>query len=157
MSRERFGQKLLLINLATSCYCVGAAWLAQLNWDLWRYVGNTEFTNYHIAWWHGIWWSIFPVAGFSLIGIFLQLKWKPEHVPAWALWLAVIFQTIIYSGTVLWWGPGQAHLNLIHMADHTINPNYLILANTNWIRACLLTLSGALQFWIALKSFLYVN
>lgn len=157
MRKERFGQWLLLINLATSCYCIGAALLAQLNWDLWRYVGNSEFANYHIAWWHGIWWSIFPVAGISLLGICLQLKWKPKHVPAWTLWLAVIFQTIIYSGTALWWGPGQAQLEVIHMANGSINPKYIILANTNWFRAGLLTLSGILQFWMALKSFLHLN
>jgi hypothetical protein len=43
-------QWLLLINLAASSCNVGAALLSQLNWDLWRYVGNKEFNDYHFGW-----------------------------------------------------------------------------------------------------------
>jgi len=145
--------KLLVVaNLAASFSNVGAAWLAQLNWELWRYVGNEQFEAYHLAWWHGIWWAIFPVAGLSIIGVCLQLKWRPPGVPSVALWLALILQVLVYTGTTLWWGPGQARLTMIHLADGTLNPEYLILTNTNWIRTILFTLSGLLQGWIAIRS-----
>jgi len=153
MNRDTSWRWLLLINLAAAFCNVGAALLAQLNWQLWGYVGNDQFEAYHFAWWHGIWWALFPVAGLALIGIFLQLKWRPPNVPLVALWLAVILQIIIYAGTILWWGPGQAQLTIIHMPDGSLNPAYTNLRDSNWIRVILFMVSGILQGWIGLRCF----
>jgi hypothetical protein len=149
-----WGQKLLLINLATSFYCVGAVWLAQLNWMLWRHVGVAEFQKYHQAWWHGIWWAIFPVAFCAVLGICLQLKWAAPNVPHWSLWLAVALQVVTYAGTSFWWGAGQAKLKILHLPDGSIDPRYFILVNTNWIRVFLISASGILELWMVFKSFL---
>lgn len=73
---------LLLANLAAACYSVGTVWLAQLNWQLWQYVGSAEFEAYHQAWWHGIWWAIFPVAGLAFLGTCAQVGWRPPVCPA---------------------------------------------------------------------------
>lgn len=147
-------QLLLLINLAASSCNVGAALLSQLNWDLWRYVGNKEFNDYHYGWWHGIWWAAFPVAGVALIGTCMQLKWKPPYVGLIAVWIALILQLLIYTGTALWWGPSQSRLQFIHEPDGSLNPSYLLLVNSNWVRTVLFIFSFLLQFWISLKVFL---
>jgi hypothetical protein len=108
---------ILLVTLASGFYCVGAVWLAQLNWELWVHVGRAEFEAYHLAWWHGIWWAIFPIAAIALLGSFAELKWRPAEVPAWMVWLGVIIQVVTYVLTALWWGPGQAQLTQTHMEN----------------------------------------
>ncbi len=121
---------------------MGAAWLAQLNWELWVYVGRAEFQAYHLAWWHGIWWAIFPVAAIALFGSFAELKWRPGAVPASAVWLGVIIQAVTYLLTALWWGPGQAQLTQLHLGNGSIDPHYYRLVTTNWLRVALITSSG---------------
>jgi len=153
MNKQNFWKWLLLINLAASFYSVGAAWLAQLNWNLWQYVGQADFTAYHVAWWHGIWWAIFPVAGLSLLGICFQLKWRPPYVRIGVLWFALILQVIVYAGTALYWGPQNGMLEAIHSPGGGLNPLYIQLAASNWIRVALLTLSGLLEAWIAVECF----
>ena len=64
---------LVLLNLAAAFYNVGTIWLTQVDWQLWKYVGRETFDKYHLAWWHSVWWSIFPLAGVSFVGICAQL------------------------------------------------------------------------------------
>ena len=60
---------LVLLNLAAAFYNVGTIWLTQVDWQLWKYVGRETFDEYHLAWWHSVWWSIFPLAGVFFVGI----------------------------------------------------------------------------------------
>src|SRR5215472_18739436 len=108
MRSEVVWQWLLLINLAAAFYSVGTVWLAQLNWQLWQYVGPAYFDDYHQAWWHGIWWAIFPMALVALVGVCAQLRWSPPQVPRAALWVALAIQVVAYVGTAFGGGIGQA-------------------------------------------------
>ena len=143
---------LLLVNIALACYSAGAAWLAEVNWQLWRFVGTDHFTEYHTAWWRSVWWAIFPVAAASLLGICAQLVWRPP-APVWLLWLALGIQIVAYAGTALWWGPRQAKLRQATLADGALDPDYVTLVRTNWIRVALFTLASLIEFWLALLSF----
>ncbi|HEX4001748.1 MAG TPA: hypothetical protein VHX36_03820 [Candidatus Acidoferrales bacterium] len=143
---------LLLVNIALAFYSAGAAWLAQVNWQLWRFVSPGHFTEYHAAWWRSVWWAIFPVAAASLLGICAQLVWRPP-VPVGLLWLALAIQIVAYAGTAFWWGPRQAKLKQVLLADATLDRDYLTLIRTNWIRVALFTLAGFLELWLALLSF----
>jgi hypothetical protein len=145
-------QWLLLINLAAAFYSVGTVWLAQLNWQLWQYVGQPTFNAYHQAWFRGIWWAIFPVAGVALIGVCAQIKWRPPHVPVWAVWLALGVQLAYLAGTIFWWAPGQATLQDAVLANGTLDPYYQLLVGTNWIRVALLTMAGIVELWMAGRS-----
>lgn len=143
---------LLLINLAAAFYSVGTVWLAQLNWQLWQYVGQASFNAYHQAWFRGIWWAIFPVAGVALLGVCAQIKWCPPRVPSWVVWLALGVQIAYLAGTVFWWGPGQGKLQDAVLANGTLDPHYQFLVLTNWLRVALITVAGLLELWIAGKS-----
>ncbi len=154
MSTSNPAKWILLVTLASGFYCVGAAGLAQLNWELWVHVGRTEFEVYHLAWWHGIWWAIFPVAAVALLGSFAELKWRPIEVPAWSAWLGVIIQVVTYVLTALWWGPGQAQLTQTHMENGSIDPHYYRLVTTNWLRVALITFFGILQLWMVARAFI---
>ncbi len=143
---------LVLLNLATAFYNVGTIWLTQVDWQLWKHVGRETFDAYHLAWWHSVWWSIFPLAAVSFIGICVQLFWRPS-VPIWMLWLALIIQVLAYSGTAVWWGRGQGKLKQVLLPNGGIDPLYQTLVSTNWIRVALFTFAGIVQLWIALVNF----
>ncbi len=153
LSKGQTWRWLLLANVAAAFYSVGTVWLAQLNWQLWQYAGQVEFDAYHRAWWHGIWWAIFPVAGIAFLGTCAQVRWRPPRVPRWAVWLALALQIATYGGTAFWWGPGQAMLHQAKLADGSLDPYYRQLVTTNWIRVALITAAGALELWMAVKSF----
>lgn len=148
---------LLIFNLAAAFYSVGAAWLAQLNWQLWRFVGATDFDAYHRAWWHGIWWAIFPIAALAFLGVCAQVRWRSPNVPPWMTWAALALQVLIYIGMALWWGPGQSQLHRTTFPDGTLDAKYAQLVVSNWIRVALLTLAGVLQVVMALKSGLFTS
>jgi len=151
-SARALWRPLLIVNLAAACYSLGTVWLAQLNWQLWRYVGPAEFDAYHLAWWHGIWWAIFPAAGVAFLGVCAQLRWRPSRVPPWTLWLALGLQLLTYAGTALWWGPGQGGLHQTLLADGGLDPHYQDLVTSNWLRVGLLTAAAALQIWMTTRS-----
>jgi hypothetical protein len=143
---------LVLLNLAAAFYNVGTIWLTQVDWQLWKYVGRETFDEYHLAWWHSVWWSIFPLAGVSFVGICAQLFWRPS-VPTWMLWLALIIQLLAYSGTAFWWGRGQGKLKQAVLPNGGIDALYQTLVRTHWIRVTLFTFAGILQLWIAFVNF----
>jgi hypothetical protein len=143
---------LVLVNLATASTAAGLALLAQVNWSLWRHVGPAEFPAFHLAWWHSIWWSIFPVGAVGFAGIVAQLIWRPL-TPAWMLWLALTLQLLGYAGTALWWGPGQSRLKQARLPDGRLDPAYVLYLNTNWIRVAIFAAAALLQLWIALVHF----
>jgi hypothetical protein len=144
---------ILLVNLAAAFYSVGTVWLAQLNWQLWQYVGRASFDAYHHAWFRGIWWAIFPVAGVAVLGVCAQVRWRPPRVPVWAVWLALVLQVVTYVGTGFGWGPGQAALKEAVLPDGGLAPQYVVLLQTNWLRVALITMAGLLELWMAVRSF----
>jgi hypothetical protein len=146
-----FWRLLVLVNLAAAFYDVGTIVLAQVDWQLWRYVGRDRFPQYHLGWWHSVWWSVFPVLGLSTLGIIAQLFWGPP-VPAWMPWASFLLLALSYLGTVLWWGAGQARLEQAVTPDGSLNPAYVRLVNTHWIRVILIAAVGLLQLWIAIVS-----
>jgi len=60
---------------------------------------------------------------------------------------------VAYAGTALWWGPRQAKLRQATLADGALDPDYVTLVRTNWIRVALFTLASLIEFWLALLSF----
>jgi hypothetical protein len=143
---------LVLINLATASAGAGIALLAQVNWSLWPHVGSAEFPAFHVAWWHSVWWSVFPIGAMEFAGIVTQLVWRPL-TPAWMLWLAITLQLAGYAGTALWWGPGQSRPKQARLPDGRLDPAYVLYLNTNWIRVGIFTAAPLLQLWIDLVHF----
>jgi hypothetical protein len=143
---------LVLINLAAASANCGLALLAQVNWSLWQYVGRDAFATYHVAWWHSVWWSIFPLAGVAFAGVIAQAIWRPV-VPGWMVWLALFLQIAAYAGTALWWAPGQARLTEALLPDGRADPAYLLYLRTNWIRVAIFAAAALLQLWVALRHF----
>jgi hypothetical protein len=48
----------------------------------------------------------------------------------------------------------QARVVEARLPDGSLAPDYLLLLGTHWLRVALITASGALAFWMAMRSFL---
>lgn len=146
-----FDRWLLLVTCALGLYGVGQVWLVQLSsYPLWTYVGEKEFSAYHMAWWHGIWGVILAPAILVSIGATLMLWWRPIGVPDWMPWTGFALQILLIAGTAAWWGPLMARLEAPGgglMADR-----YALLMATHWIRVLIVTAYGGLAFWMLTKS-----
>jgi len=144
-------QGLLLFTCALSLYSVGQVWLVQLSsYPLWRYVGETHFRAYHLAWWRSIWGVVLFPAILVSAGAVIMLWWRPAHVQAWMVWLGLALQVLLVAGTAVWWGPLMARLE---------SPNgglsmerYQLLIATHWLRVALVTGYGLLTIWMLARS-----
>ncbi len=146
-----FWRPLLITNLASASFAAGSAWLAQANWMLWRHVGPDTFPAYHTAWWHSVWWAIFPVAGISFLGVVAQVVWRPPTAPG-LVGFALALQVIGAAGAAAWWGPQNARLGQVFRAGGAIDPRYTLLTTTNWVRVAVYTAVALLEFGIALRA-----
>lgn len=134
---------ILIVNLAASSYNVGTVWMAQLNYNLWAYVGVNEFGVYKDEWWSRIQPVIFPLAGVSTICSLAMLRWRPAGVPAWALWLGVALQAGWIGGTLVWWAPLMVRMKQVS-GDY--KSDYDQLLTTHWIRVSIITAYAILVF-----------
>ena len=138
--------------LAASFYDVGAVVLAQLSWSLWPHVGRSEFPDYHRAWFKGMMPSIWPMAGLTGVGALAQIFIRPVGVPAWAGWLGTALQVANFGLTGAWWARWQAQLHDVRLNDGSLNPLYLKLIRTHWLRVALIVAFALLEAWMMAAS-----
>jgi hypothetical protein len=140
---------LLLVNLAVGFYNVGLIWLTQVVcYPLWGHVGKAEFSQYHLAWWHGIWGVCFVPAGLAVLGAMAMLWLRPPGVPASAVRLGLALQAATWVLTALWWAPLQMR---IEEGGFSV-PVFRLLLETHWGRVALVTAYGFLLFWMAARA-----
>jgi hypothetical protein len=156
-SRWRFDtrarQWLLLITLAAAFYDVGTIWMVHLGYWLWPRVAPADFGRYHGAWAIGILPVIFPQAAVAFVGSVAMLRWRPPHVPVWAVRCGVVLQLVAWGLTAVLWGPIQANLHFATLPDGSLNPQFVLLFDTHWLRVALHTAFGVLLFWMVSRSF----
>ena len=127
-----------LLAVTTMAGVVGAAqvWMVQvLCYRLWPLVGHEGFYDYHMAWWHSIWSSIFLPSGVALAGCLLLLRFHPAGT-RW-LWTGFGLQVLLGASTGLWWGPLMARLAT--RADGLLMDRYALLMTTHWVRVGIVT------------------
>jgi hypothetical protein len=70
------------------------------------------------------------------------------------VWASAGSQLASYILTGLFWGRWQAQVNFARLADGSLDPIYLRIIDTHWIRVALLTLNGAAVFWMLVEHLL---
>ncbi|MGH9686870.1 MAG: hypothetical protein ACRD5K_07255 [Candidatus Acidiferrales bacterium] len=132
-----FSDWLLLATLVLAWYHVGIVWLVQtVSWPIFAHVGQNEFEDYHLAWWHGIRYVILAPSALNLVGAIVLLRFVPEGVPVWLLWLALALYLLMTILTAAWWGPQQAKLT------DPRSPRFTRILKTHWIRTALVSAFG---------------
>jgi hypothetical protein len=115
-------------------------WMTQvLCYPLWPMVGAANFHDYHLAWWHSVWWTFIP-AGLALIGSIRLLFARPLYFPRWAAIGAVAAQLIALVVTLIFWAPLQASLSTGSGLDLA---GFHTLLWTHWFRVTLLWVPAA--------------
>lgn len=141
-------QWVLITTFAASFYDVGTIWMVHFGWRLWPYVAPADFEAYHLGWWSMIKPFIFPMAAIALLGSIAMVWWRPEGVTATPVWLNVGLQGITAALTIAFWGRWQGQIHYARMPDGSLDPMYMRVMSTHWIRAALITLNGLLVFWM---------
>jgi hypothetical protein len=128
--------------------CVGLAqvWMVQtLCYRLWPVVGRGDFYDYHVAWWHSIWTSIFIPAGVALTGTVVLIWQRPVAMDARLVAVLVGLQALLYLGTAAWWGPLMGRLAT--RSEGLLADRYALLMSTHWARVAVVTASAVVAVW----------
>ena len=141
----------LILTFAASFYSVGTIWMTQFGWRLWPYVAPGDFAAYHEAWWAMIKPVIFPVAAVALLGSIALVWWRPEGVTATPVWLNLAFHVLMITLTVTFWGRLQGQTHFARLADGSLDPTYVRVMSTHWIRGVLITANGLLALWMMIE------
>lgn len=117
-------------------------WMTQVMcYPLWPMVGSANFHDYHLAWWHSVWWTFIP-AGLALIGSVLLLFRRPRYFPRWAAFGAVAAQLAALIVTLIFWAPLQAGLSAGSGLDMA---GFHTLMWTHWFRVALIWMPAVLM------------
>jgi hypothetical protein len=141
----------LVLTFAASLYDAGTIWMTQMGWRLWPYVAPADFSAYHAAWWARIKPVVFPVAAVAFFGSIALIWWRPEGVTATPVRLNVILQVAVYALTAAFWGRWQAQTHFARLANGSLDPMYVRVMSTHWIRAALITANGLLVIWMMIE------
>ena len=144
-----------LLNLAAHAYNVGVIWMVQVSYRLWAYVGKDEFEDVHRAWWYGplgIKPVFIPSAVAAFLGSFASLRRHPGGARRFGALLGIGLQVTTYASTAMMWGRWQGELHEVRRDDGTLNPLYVRLLRTHWLRVDLITVAAAVQFALALAA-----
>ena len=110
-------------------------WMTQvLSYPLWPFVDPAHFHDYHLAWWHRVWWT-FLTAGLAFAGSVLLLFRRPGYFSRRAALVAVLAQVVSLIATLLYWAPLQASL----ATNAGLDPaGFATLMWTHWFRVGLI-------------------
>ena len=141
----------LVLTLAASFYNVGTIWMVQMGYRLWPYLAPSDFGAYHRAWWSQIKPVVFPVAGLALFGSIAMIWLRPDGVTWAPLWLNIALQIGTGCLTAAFWGRWQAQTHYARRMDGSLDPMYVRIMSTHWLRAALITANGLLVFWMTIE------
>ena len=117
-------------------------WMTQVMcYPLWPMVGSANFHDYHVNWWHSVWWTFIP-AGLALVGSVLLLFGRPPYFSRPAAYCAVAAQIAALIATLIFWAPLQASLSTSHGLDIA---GYHPLMWTHWFRVALIWVPAVLM------------
>lgn len=137
---------LFLITFALVFYGTGASFVESfVNYPTWRLIGANEFRAYHqtlspLV----IGYMVIPMVITTLLSVFL-LWFRPDTIPQWAIWLAVVLQLIPCVSTVAIQFPIQVQLS----RDGLSLPLIERLMFTNWwLRKVPQIINASLFLWL---------
>jgi hypothetical protein len=143
---------LVLATFAAAMYDVGTIWMVHIGYQLWPDVAPAQFGYYHGHWWVSIIPVIFPVYAVAFFGSLAMVRWRPPGVPGWAVWLGAGIQVVAAVLTAVVWAPMQNSLGLARLPNGGVNPQFLVLYDSHWVRVVLHTAYGLLMVWVAAQA-----
>ena len=128
----------LLLNLALAFYNLGTIWAHEIDiFRSWRLVSPESFHTIQCVHWRKLRYWIFAPVGFALLGGILLIWYHPANSPLWAIYGALICQTLAFVLTALLWGRWQARLAMDPLGSQS--PYLGKILRTHWIRTLLIS------------------
>ncbi len=138
---------IFLIAFALVCYGTGAAFIESfVNYASWHLIGADAFIAYHQFISPRV--VTFLVAPLVLGTVFtiLMLWFRPAAIPAWAVWVAIAAQAVVWVSTVTIQVPIQLQLSAhglsVELVERLITTNF-------WLRRIPHAVCAGLFLWMA--------
>lgn len=144
-SRLNASNTLFLLTFALTYYCLGASFVESfVNYRTWESIGPGEFKSYHQALSPLIIRTmVIPLAIKSVL-VLLLFWFRPVIIPRWAIVLAITFEIINWTSSVLIQIPIQ-----MQFSDGGYSKTLLDkLILTDWIRKITSLSNALLFFWL---------
>lgn len=132
-------------------YVTGAAFVQSfVNYPTWRTIGADEFQSYHNAMSPLIQkFMVFP----WLISIVLTatlFKLRPRVVPAWMVWVALVFNLVIVTSTALIQFPIQIQLGQSGMSHKAIE-RLIETDPIRWVSGIVVAFAYLRMMWLVVR------
>lgn len=141
---------IFLSAFALVCYGTGAAFIESfVNYASWHLVGAGEFVAYHRFISPRV--VMFLVTPLALGTAFtaLMLWSRPASIPAWAVWVALVAQAVVWVSTVTIQVPIQLQLSAhglsVELVERLITTNF-------WLRRIPYAVCAGLFLWMAAQA-----
>ena len=144
-SRLKASDTIFLLAFALTFYCLGASYVEGfVNYRTWGLIGTDEFIAYHQALSPLIIRTmVVPIAIKSVL-VILLLWLRPTFIPRWAVFVAAVFEILVWVSTLTIQIPIQMQLSEGGVSQALLDK--LIL--TDWIRKAFSTANALLFFWL---------
>lgn len=137
-------QHVLLANAASTLALTGLIWMVQLvHYPLLASVGAAEFPAYHAAHARRISWIVAPLMGVELLSTGWLVVFRPEELPATAVWVGAALVAFVWGVTAVVQVP--QHARLARGRDPAVLRS---LVRLNWLRTLAWTARAALVVWM---------
>ena len=145
ISRLNVSTTLFLLTFALTYYCVGASFVEGfVNYRTWGLIGPNEFRAYHQALSPLIIKTmVIPIAIKSVL-VLLLFWFRPVIIPRWAIVVAIAFELINWTSSVLIQIPIQVQLSDSGYSQALLDK----LIVTDWIRKISSIANAVLFFWL---------
>ncbi|MFT4542833.1 MAG: hypothetical protein ACI835_005302 [Planctomycetota bacterium] len=141
-------QLLLLIHAAATLFMTGLIWFVQVvHYPLFAGVSHDRFAQYERDHTKRAGWVVGPPMLTELGTAATLIYWRPNAIPAWAVWLGLALLGIIWLSTLLQQVPEHRRLLSGFDAD-----SHRRLVRTNWIRTFAWTTRAGLSVWFIFLS-----
>jgi hypothetical protein len=134
---------LLLVHAATTWFMTGLIWFVQVvHYPLFAGVGREGFSQYEEDHTERTGWVVGPPMVIELAAGLALVRWRPDAIPAWAVWVGLSLLGVIWLSTALQQIPEHRRLVSGFLADA-----HRRLVRTNWVRTVAWSARGVLALW----------
>ena len=144
-SRSSASSLLFLVTFALVFYCLGASFVESfVNYRTWGSIGPDEFRAYHQTLSPLIIKTmVIPIAIKSVL-IILLFWFRPAIIPRWAIVVAIVFELINWTSSILIQIPIQVQLSDAGYSQALLDR----LIATDWIRKFSSIVNALLFLWL---------
>jgi hypothetical protein len=140
---------IFVVAFALVFYGNGAAVVETVvNYPSWGLIGGREFPAYHRFIGPRVIATLVAPALLGTLFTVLLLRFRPPGLPAWAVWLAVLLQAVVWVSTVTIQIPMQLQLGTSGYSEAVVDR---LIVTTWWLRRVPYAACAVLFLWMGAR------